>query len=106
MTWVQQAKVGDKILCIGSFMDAEGYPAIWDRKVPTCGHVYTIRSIAVDECGVFFLLDEIRNEVLHWEEYETDFHSDGFRPAQRRDTDISALTALLTTAPAKVPEAA
>lgn len=57
--------VGQKVICINDAF----HPAVWDwcDRIPTAGHIYTIRSIRRAPAyvtrvrGVGFLLEELRN---------------------------------------------
>lgn len=111
MSWVHEARVGDRIICIDSEWAAwqlEQFHRM-GAKYPLLNECYTIRGIFIIYDEPHFYLEEIVNPVVDFlgiGAIEQAWCIDIFRPAQRRDTDISALTALLTTAPAKVPEPA
>ena len=108
MSWIQTAKVGDKVQCVDDAI-AFGYPKKEAR--PTAGVVYTIREIIVDypakaeeKFAPFIRLVEIVNPLLEYREawIEAAFSFRRFRPV--RPTDISVFTDMLKTAPAPVEE--
>lgn len=113
MSWIQRAKVGDKIVCVKLDVDAlEGVVLLEQPTDPEIGVVYTISKIIIGEiekkvCIALKELPEQRisfvwngvvcNGIVH-------FDPNCFRPVQPRDTDISVFTDMLDTAPAKVGE--
>jgi hypothetical protein len=93
--WIKRAKVGDDVVCI----KRDAWVAVTDGRdnegiFTEYGEIYVIGFIDAIEDDIFLGLVGIDG----W------YHSMHFRPVEKRPTDISALTALLNTAPAPVEE--
>ncbi|MDB5550641.1 MAG: hypothetical protein JWL86_625 [Rhizobium sp.] len=87
-------RIGQKVICVKK--DA-WTSADLGEAVPEFNSIYTIRTIDVADGCTFFRFNEIRNRPLPYVEgvYECFFYSAHFRPIVERETDISALQALL-----------
>ena len=104
MSWIQTAKVGDRVVCLrDDYITHDGRLCKDVYNVPAIGRVYTIRTIEVYVYGVYLRFVEVNNDLVGG--YEPDFHWAGFRPVQPRVTDISVFTRLLNAVPSEMEEA-
>jgi hypothetical protein len=99
--WIKNAKPGQQIVCI----DADGSCGTLEER-----RIYTISDVVETYgCGT-------SRNISQWTDIDVrlietsppvdldGFHPRRFRPLQPRQTDISALTALLNFAPAPIEE--
>jgi len=97
-----QYHIGAKIICVNDQYDKH---PLWPEnfKYPVLNEVYTIREIIVNARDVTFLLEEIINEPIKWDEktfIEVSWFSWHFRPV--KETDISVFTAMLNLPPKQI----
>lgn len=92
MSWIQTAKVGQRVVCINDrwggpdvrLLQAEGY--IFPKK----HNIYTIREIRPDSKNIGLLFEEIPNSVVHTVGgiLEVGFIADRFKPLDESRLDI------------------
>jgi hypothetical protein len=104
MSWIQPAKVGDKVACV---LDVELIEDSAESEIlPQKGEIYTIRDIEPGEDGIFLRFVEIVNVPGYYLDGfgECSFHEEGFRPVEPRKTDISFAHDILRKATKPVTE--
>jgi len=103
MSWVERAKVGDKVVFLGV---QEG---LWAHRPyseinPIAGSVYTIREMESDDFGRIGLrLVEIVNRINPYVNgtKELAFHSRHFRPVRDTTLQVEAIKRAALDVPAK-----
>lgn len=105
MSWVNTAKVGDKVTPL---IEQGCWNAMRGEAVPVFGVVYTIRKIMQEPDGIYLWLVEIVNAPKHYPDgfMEVAFYALDFRPVETRPTDICVFTSMLKPADVRVVEVA
>ena len=93
--------VGQKVVCVNGTTQPG---CIWlGAEVPRSGRVYTVDALVTNRSGTpALVLVELPRDPVSVACGAIGYHAYRFRPVVERKTDISALKALLNTAPEKV----
>ena len=101
MSWIERAKVGDKVTLI---RPAEQIGGNGDELLPVYGEVYTVRAVLLWQGIVCLHLSEIKNDVRRYRdgEYEGFFSADRFKPVKSTDIQVEALKRICLNTPETV----
>jgi hypothetical protein len=95
--WERRAKVGDKVVCIGSewYSVSRNAPSVF---APAQGDILTISGIvATEECVCFVFTAYPQDNAYEW---------NGFKPLKTTEAGLSVLRAILNGSPVRESEPA
>ena len=103
MSWIERAKVGDKVVFTG-FKGRGLLPRLYIEADPVVGEIYTIRHIRAHGDEVGLLLQEIVNEPHDYAEGfgEVVYCHTCFKPAKNTTHQVEALKRLCNPTPEAV----
>jgi hypothetical protein len=97
--------VGQKVVCVRAWDDLTRSEAeYFGITLPELGKIYTVRAVCETLGNICVYLEEIINPVRPYcvdglfDVVEQGFAPDRFRPLEKRKTDISCFTSMLTPA--------
>ena len=99
MSWIERAKVGDKVVCVDDDWTHPNWKFVPNR--PVKNNIYTIREIFSYAGIVMLRLNEMSNPSHEWFHglYETGFDINRFRPAKDTTHQVEALKRLCNPTP-------